>query len=183
MACCKLRWFWKLKSDFCRSSLFFVCFWDLKVNVGVLQFKVSLEIGTQFLFRNHVFFGMPSIYEIQRVACCNLRSFWKLKSDFFRNYVFFGMPSRSEVQRWLVAIWSHSGNRNQFSQKSCLCLVCFRDVKLHHGLLQFNVILEFEVRILQKFGLLRYAFEIWNSTVACCKLRSFWKSKYDFSRN
>ena len=89
------------------------------------------------------------------------------------------MPSRSEIQPWLVAIHCHSGNSNPFFQKSCLFLVCFRDVKLNRGLLQAKVILEFELQILQKLCLFRYVFEIWNSTVACCNSRSFWKLKCD----
>ena len=30
-----------------------------------------------------------------------------------RNFAFYGMPSGSGIQRWLVAIYTHSGNRNQ----------------------------------------------------------------------
>ena len=74
----------------------------MKFNIGLLRFKIILEIKMGLSLINFVYFGMLPASEIQRwLVAIQCRS-GNQNDRCLKKIIFFGMPLGSDIKRWLV---------------------------------------------------------------------------------
>ena len=118
------------------------------------------------------------------VACCDSRSFWKLKCNFLKEIMYLLVCQRDltfngGLMRFKVILeiemWFYEGNCVSFGMPT--------GSEIQRWLVAIQGHSGNQIRIFfSKLCMFWYALRIWNSTVACFDSRTIWKLQCDFMK-